>query len=88
MTAANEEVVMLLRLADQDRLAFLTLYDNPRIELRVAGFHAQQAVEKFLKAVLVARGMVFPPTHDLARLAQTLEMTGIALPVTLDVLKR
>jgi len=69
-------------------MAFLTLYANPGIELRVVGFHAQQAVEKFLKAVLVARGKVFTPTHDVARLAQTLEATGAALPVTIDVLKR
>ena len=88
MTAANEEVAMLLRLAGQDRLAFLTLYENPHIELRVVGFHAQQAVEKFLKALLVAHGKVFAPTHNLARLAQNLETTGIVLPVTLDALKR
>ena len=69
-------------------MAFLTLCANPAIELRVIGFHAQQAVEKFLKAVLVSRAKIFPPTHDLARLAQTLDATGAALPVTLDALKR
>jgi len=88
MTIANEEVAMLLRLADQDRMAFLTLCANPEIEMRVVGFHAQQAVEKFLKAVLVARGKVFAPTHDLARLAQAFEATGAALPVAIDALKR
>ena len=88
MTSADEEVAMLLRLADQDRLAFLTLCANPKIEMRVVGFHAQQAVEKFLKAMLVARAMVFAPTHDLARLAQALESTGTKLPVAIDALKR
>ena len=88
MTIANEEVAMLLRLADQDRLAFLTLCANPDIEMRVVGFHAQQAVEKFLKAVLVARGKVFAPTHDLTKLAQALDTTGAALPVATDALKR
>ena len=88
MTIANEEVAMLLRLADQDRLAFLTLRANPEIEMRAVGFHAQQAVEKFLKAVLVAHGKVFAPTHDLARLAQALETTGAALPVAIGALKR
>ena len=33
-----------------------------------AGFHAQQAVEKFLKAVLVHHQIEFPKTHDLAGL--------------------
>jgi len=88
MTIANEEVAMLLRLADQDRKAFLTLCANPELEMRVVGFHAQQAVEKFLKAALVARGKVFTPTHDLARLAQALEATGVVLPVAIDALKR
>jgi HEPN domain-containing protein len=88
MTAGSEEVAMLLRLAEQDRMAFLTLYANPDIELRVVGFHAQQAVEKFLKALQVARGKIFAPTHDLARLAQTLQASGAALPLSIDALKR
>lgn len=29
-----------------------------------ATFHAQQCVEKYLKALLVAHGHVFPRTHD------------------------
>lgn len=60
MTIANEEAAMLYRLAEQDRLAFLTLCANLDVELRIAGFHGQQAAEKFLKAVLVARGAAFP----------------------------
>lgn len=31
-------------------------------------FHAQQCVEKLMKAVLVSRGQDFPRTHDLVRL--------------------
>lgn len=31
-------------------------------------FHAQQCVEKYLKAVLVVEGIDFPKTHDLERL--------------------
>lgn len=37
-----------------------------------AGFHAQQATEKALKAVLVARGIDFPRTHSLLRLVDML----------------
>jgi HEPN domain-containing protein len=33
-----------------------------------AAFHAQQAAEKYLKALLVRRQVEFPKTHDLARL--------------------
>jgi len=31
-------------------------------------FHAQQCVEKYLKALFVARGLDFPKTHDLGEL--------------------
>ena len=37
-------------------------------ELDVAGFHCQQAVEKLLKAWLLARGVEFEKTHDLRQL--------------------
>ncbi len=36
-----------------------------------ACFHAQQAVEKYLKALLALAGMVVPKTHDLLLLART-----------------
>ena len=35
-------------------------------------FHAQQAVEKSLKAVLVLRGVEFPKSHSLSRLIDLL----------------
>jgi HEPN domain-containing protein len=41
-----------------------------------ACFHAQQAVEKYLKGLLAFRGQPFPPTHDL----EELEHLGKALP--------
>jgi len=36
---------------------------------RAAAFHAQQAAEKALKALLVHRGVVPPKVHDLTELA-------------------
>jgi len=47
-------------------------------------FHAQQATEKALKAVLVARGMEFPLTHDLEALLEILREAGVTLPQTMD----
>ena len=43
-------------------------------------FHAQQAVEKALKAVLLHRSSAFPLTHDLVALAEIAANAGIALP--------
>lgn len=38
-----------------------------------AGFHLQQAAEKALKAILVARGKAAPRTHDLQQLGDAVE---------------
>ncbi len=40
-------------------------------------YHAQQAAEKYLKALLVARGVEFPKTHDLVILNQLCVSNGI-----------
>ena len=43
-------------------------------------FHAQQAVEKAFKAVLLYRKVDFPLTHDLEELMDILDKAGIPLP--------
>ncbi len=45
-----------------------------------AGFHAQQAVEKALKAVLATRGIDFPFTHNVTLFMQLCEDAGFGLP--------
>ena len=40
-------------------------------------FHAQQAAEKALKAVLASREIDFPYTHDIGELVSTLEQNGV-----------
>jgi HEPN domain-containing protein len=47
-------------------------------------FHAQQAVEKALKAILIHCSVDFPFTHDLEELLDTLAVAGIALPSELQ----
>lgn len=54
MNIANEEAAMLYRIASQDRRAFQNLNADAGMDLRIVCFHAQQAVEKLLKAVLAA----------------------------------
>jgi HEPN domain-containing protein len=53
-----------------------------------ATFHAQQCVEKYLKALLVARGLVFPRTHDLVALTDLCLQGGIIIPVEQEALDR
>lgn len=43
-------------------------------------FHAQQAAEKAIKAVLIRRGIPFPYVHDLAALLTLLEKATGELP--------
>ena len=43
-------------------------------------FHAQQAAEKAAKAVLVARGIDFPYTHNVKDLLDDAAKNGIAVP--------
>lgn len=53
-----------------------------------ATFHAQQCAEKYLKALLVARGQAFPRTHDLAALSDLCHQSGTIIPVDQDLLQR
>jgi len=77
----------LLLKAAEDEAALMAegLPDGP------FGFHAQQAVEKLLKALLSQMGIAFEYTHDVVRIAAQLKQLGIDLPVTpmgLDDLNR
>ena len=65
-----EEALRALRLADRDIEAFEILKEEPEAPLAIVLFHAQQAVEKSLKAALVSRQIEFGRTHNLTELAQ------------------
>jgi len=45
-----------------------------------ACFHAQQAAEKAIKAVLLSRKIEFPLAHDIEQLLEIAENNGITLP--------
>lgn len=70
----------LLARARDDAYVIARLADEPAAPAWVLGFHAQQAVEKALKAVLTVCGQVYPRTHNLVLLAQSLEDAGVPLP--------
>ena len=55
----------------------------PGVYLEDLCFDAQQAAEKAIKAVLIARGAVFPPTHDLAGLLTILGQNDEAIPLAI-----
>ena len=80
MTVFIEEAQRLLRLAARDHQAFAILA-QAQADLAITCFHAQQAVEKSLKAVLTARQINFPRTHNLEELANLVADNGGALPL-------
>ncbi|MEE9295437.1 MAG: HEPN domain-containing protein [Phycisphaerae bacterium] len=43
-------------------------------------FHAQQAAEKAIKAVLISQEVEFPYVHDLRRLLELVEKAGVLIP--------
>ena len=76
MTPRREEAARLLRLARRDESALVALLDAPQVALPVALFHAQQAAEKTLKAVMCLQGVEHRRTHDLEELAARLTDAG------------
>ncbi|MGH8590083.1 MAG: HEPN domain-containing protein [Gammaproteobacteria bacterium] len=67
---ANEQVLIVVRgwieKAENDlKTAILTLRAGEECPADTVGFHAQQCAEKYLEALLTARGIDFPKTHDL-----------------------
>ena len=87
MTPQREEALRSLRLADRDVAAFEALLRHPEVPPAIACFHAQQAIEKCLKAVLFSRLVEFRRTHDLIELSDLLEGNGIQIPVASAWLK-
>lgn len=81
MTPRREEAERFLRLAKRDQTAFVALLNSSAVDLAVACFHAQQAAEKALKAVISLHGLEYRRTHDLEELAGTLADVGIVPPV-------
>lgn len=71
---------LFLRKADQDMVIVEKGVSDPEIADEIVGFHAQQAAEKILKAVLAHGRIEFPFTHRLADLLDLLNQHGIEVP--------
>jgi HEPN domain-containing protein len=84
-SGSSGEANQLLRAAEKDWRTVCQLADLNDSEDVVIGFHAQQMVEKLLKAVLVAAGRSYPLTHDLDRLIGLVAETGKDMTAYLDL---
>jgi HEPN domain-containing protein len=70
----------LLALAREDLASAEALHRSELVSDSPVGFHAQQAVEKALKAAMASRGLEFPFTHDLGVLMALCEDADLDLP--------
>ena len=86
MNRSDELARALMGRARDDQFALAQLAANPRSPVRVLGFHAQQAVEKAIKAVLAGRSVDFPYTHDLERLMELVADSRFPIPPDGDAL--
>lgn len=82
----RNDAEMLLRIAGEDYEAFLLLAQGSDRLRRQTLFHAQQAAEKALKAVLAIHGSAVRKTHDFEELYGTVESAGLLCPLALDEL--
>lgn len=80
MADQHDLAEQLLGLAAEDEAALRAMVDVPAVTDAIVAFHAQQTVEKALKALLAARGVDFPFTHDLRVVIDLCDSAGIAVP--------
>ena len=71
-----EEARQLLLGAEKDLRALAGMREPEVFAEEIFGFHAQQAVEKCLKAWITLFGAEYPRTHDLSFLLSRLESLG------------
>jgi HEPN domain-containing protein len=75
--------VLLAKAADDEALVRKVSSDSD-ISDAIVGFHAQQAVEKQIKAVLAVRGIPFVKSHALSYLIGLIEENQITAPSALE----
>ncbi|NBC48875.1 MAG: HEPN domain-containing protein [Gammaproteobacteria bacterium] len=87
MSSHSAQARALFDAALRDRLTLRLLRESGQAPEEMMGFHAQQACEKFIKAVLVMHGVVFERTHDLAALAALCDAHGVPAPADRNALR-
>lgn len=80
----NEVAAGLLARACDDAAAVRAVIDVAGVTDAIVGFHAQQAVEKSIKAVLASREQRFPLTHDVEGLLERCDQAGVEGPAELE----
>jgi HEPN domain-containing protein len=75
----RDHAAQLLAMASRDHTALAHMLDRKVFSEEVFGFHAQQAIEKTLKAWITVLRLVYPKTHDVSALVKILHDAGADL---------
>jgi HEPN domain-containing protein len=78
----HDLAVRFARKARSDEIGLDKLADDPDVPDDLIGFHAQQALEKLLKAALAQAGVAPPRIHDLGELLSLLDDADLSPPVS------
>ena len=76
-TKPTQAQILLVKAAEDERAL-----GAPNLSDSILGFHAQQAVEKLIKALLAQLNVDFEMTHDLECIQTALAALGKSLPPT------
>jgi HEPN domain-containing protein len=68
----RDHALQLLDMASKDHTALANMLDPESFSEEVFGFHAQQTVEKTLKAWIAFLGRQYPKSHDISSLVTIL----------------
>jgi HEPN domain-containing protein len=80
MASQRDLAKKLLQRAGDDEAAAKAMLPIEAVTDAIVGMLAQQGVEKSIKAVLAARGIDFPFTHDIGGLVGICNNARISLP--------
>lgn len=87
MHRENDLIGWISRAEEDYQLALISLRRKSPLTYGVT-FHAQQCVEKYIKALLTMQKIAFPRTHDLAALFALCQKNGLLIPVSEDSLDK
>lgn len=68
----KDHALLLLEMAGKDHKALANMLDGEVFEEEIFGFHAQQVIEKALKAWIATLGHIYPKSHDVSVLTTIL----------------
>lgn len=75
----KDHALLLLQMAGKDHKALANMQHVEIFEEEIFGFHAQQVIEKALKAWIAGLGLTYPKSHDVSVLVTILEGASIDL---------